>query len=302
MRRCLLPIMLVSLVGCAVRSASAVHPSSPSEGPSSQGPLVLRSQLEGLSVALEGEGFRAGDTQIDTFLPQGAREVQRLTVPARTCIALVAIASGAVVDLDAGLYAPEGEALVEDENVDARPVLSLCSGAESRTLYYTLHAYQGGGAVLARSFLRPEGPSDRGLPSATGADLSVWSALVARLNARGFNDDGPATDLDLKAGDNVRVALPATGGDCYTWVGEAEGTLRGVTLRVLDGSGRELARGEDDGGPIAMQLCVARTNELVFIVSAAIGHGKLRLSRFRGPEARVGGPSALWLGEPRSGP
>jgi len=296
-------IYLLCGAACAGRAMPPTDASRVGVADASRGSSVLRGYMDGVALALEGEGFRSGAIKLELFLPQGARHAEPLNVAAQTCIALVAIASAAVVDLDAGLYTTEGEALVEDENVDARPMLSLCSGAEPRTLYYTLHAYQGGGAVHARAFMRPQSAGDRALPATASANLGEWSALSERLKARGFSGDGPATDLTLSAGDALRVAIPVASGSCYTWIGEAERALGGVSMRVLDASGRELARGEDDGGPLALQLCAERTNELVLIVSAATGHGTLRLSRFRGPEARVGGASALWLGEPlpRSG-
>ncbi len=259
---------------------------------------ALSERLRGLSALLAPQGFRRGETQLSGFLPNGDRCSERLALPARSCVAFVALASAGMIDLDAGLYTREGEVLIEDDNTDARPILTVCTGESAREIYYTLHAYQGGGAYLVQSFVRPQEASDRGLPFDATSTRGAWSALANRLKARGFDEQGVPVSLALAQKGELRVALAVEVGHCYAFVADVEGTLEDGALKVIELSGRELARGVHDGGPLSLQFCAERTQDLALIISGQVG-GSLLLSRFVAREQNVGGARALWLGEPR---
>jgi hypothetical protein len=260
---------------------------------------LLTERMRSVSLGMQSEGFREGADVLSGFLPNGDRRAEKIPLPANTCIALVALASAGMLDLDAGLYTREGDALIEDDNADARPVLSLCTGDHAREVYYTLHAYQGGGAFLARSFMRAQKPDDRSFPAEISAPNAAWVATANRLTARGFEEEAPPLAFELGASETLRVALHAEAAHCYALVAEVDPALVGTSLRVVDLAGLELARAFDDTGPLALQFCAAKTEDLALTVSATGGRGGVRLSRFRATEETAGGRGALWLGEPR---
>jgi len=260
---------------------------------------ALSERMRALAALLGPQGFRRGDTQLSGFLPNGDRRAERLVLPARSCVALVALASAAMSDLDAAFYTREGEVLVEDDNTDARPILTVCTGDAARDVYYTLHAYQGGGAYLVHSFVRPQQPEDRTFAFDGTSTRGTWTALASRLKARGFDEQGAPVSLALAQKGELRVAVAAEVGRCYAFVADVEGTLDDAALRVIELSGKELARGVHDGGPLSLQFCAEKTQDLALVISSDVGGGSLLLSRFVAREEKVGGSRALWLGEPR---
>ncbi len=297
MHRILALALLMTCTACAGRQQSnPLNASTPTAVPA---PNMLSERMRSVSVSMENEGFRPGSDVAIGFLPNGDRRAEKLALPANTCVALVALASAGMIDLDAGLYSGEGEALLEDDNADARPVLSLCTGDHAREVYYTLHAYQGGGAFVARSFVRAQRPDDRSFPAQVGAPSGAWVGIANRLLARGFTEEGAPLALELGAGDALRVALHAEAAHCYALVAEVDPALVGTSLRVMDLAGLELARAYDDSGPLALQFCAAKTQDLALMFGATGGHGGVRLSRYRATEETAGGRGALWLGEPR---
>jgi len=295
----LLFVMLVLVQACASRVI--VPPPLNSRHAPEPLPLVsdaLSERMQSLTAALLQQGFRRGDTQVSGFLPNGDRHAEKLRLPARSCVAFVAVASAAMNDLDASFYTRDGTALIEDDNTDARPVLLLCTGEEARDVYYTLHAYQGGGAFLVQSFVRPQRAEDRSVAFDVGPTRGNWGPLANRLKTRGFDEQGAPVSLELAEKAALRVAVSAEVGHCYAFVADVDPALLAPTLSVVDLGGRELARGAADGGPLALQFCASNTQDLALIVSSEGGRGSLLLSRFVAREEKVGGRRALWLGEP----
>ncbi len=296
MMRCV--ILSLALTACATRAVAPQQP-SPLEGADAGGADMLSERMRSVSHGMQTEGFRDGANLLSGFLPNGDRRAEKLALPAHTCVALVALASAGMIDLDAGLYTREGDALIEDDNADARPVLSLCTGEQARDVYYTLHAYQGGGAFVARSFMRAQRADDRSFPTQIGAPNGAWLTIVKRLTARGFEEEGAPLAFEMGAGDALRVALHTEAAHCYALLAEADAELAGTSLRVIDLEGHELGRAFDDAGPLALQFCAPKTQDLALMIDATAGRGGVRVSRFSATEETAGGRSALWLGEPR---
>ncbi len=287
---------ILLLTACAARRG--VVPTSATTSASEASNDMLTERMRSVSLGMQGEGFREGADVSRGFLPNGDRRAEKVSLPAGTCVALVALASAGMIDLDAGLYSAEGDALLEDDNADARPVLTLCTGDYAREVYYTLHAYQGGGAFVSRLFMRAQRPDDRSFPELSAPNAG-WVAMANRLTARGFEEDGAPLAFELGTGDGLRVALHAEEAHCYALVAEIDPALAGTSLRVVDLAGRELGRAYDDEGPLALQFCSNKTQDLALMLRATGGRGGVRLSRYRATEEAAGGRGALWLGEPR---
>ena len=134
--------------------------------------------------------------------------------------------SAGMVDLDAGIYLPDGTALAEDDNADAHPALTLCTGVAALTVYYTLHAYRGAGAFVVSSFLRPSRADD--VPAGPAADdrPRLAHALRSSLTKRGFEDEQPPLTLDIPAREELRVAVSLEAGRCYTFAAQAVAACR----------------------------------------------------------------------------
>ena len=145
-----------SLAACAHAAPSALTaPAAPNAPVSAAEDDALSHRLEAYEAVLAARGFKPAAFQARGFLPPAERTTFAVRVEPGRCALFVAIASANVGDLDAALYGAEGRVIAEDEGGDARPVLSVCSGAEPLELYYSVRAYQGAGAFVTRSYDRP---------------------------------------------------------------------------------------------------------------------------------------------------
>jgi hypothetical protein len=201
-----------------------------------------------------------------------------------------------MVDLDAGIYLPDGTALAEDDNADAHPALTLCTGAASLTVYYTLHAYRGAGAFVVSSFVRSSRAEDVLAAPAADDTPRLAQELRSSLSKRGFEDEQPPLTLDIPAREQLRVAVALEAGRCYTFAAQAEDVA--PELRLVDADDQEWGHGAPDGSLSALQTCAAETRELSLLLVARGASNRVVLFRFTGREERVGGAAGLWLREP----
>lgn len=263
---------------------------------------ALELRLSAAAQMLESEGFtRVGRSQRG-FLAANGRMTREVSIEPFSCARLVAVATPSLLDLDAALYRADGAPLIEDDGSDARPVLTLCAGAEAVSAYYALHAYQGVGAVAMAQFSRPSVPSDDLVTvssdaAAAGGGGTGLSELAKVLYRRGFEDIGSRARLPLSAGQVLRVPAPLKAGDCYTLAAEADVPLSGLSLRLVDGK-EELMHSQGLSQNVALQYCADRPREASLEVHAALGTGQVRVARFRAPQVMAGGEHAMWLGEP----
>jgi hypothetical protein len=264
---------------------------------------ALELRLSALAQALGEQGYAQGGLRDRGFLPANGRATRPVRVEPNTCALFVAVATPSVIDLDASLYRADGTALIEDEGSDARPSLKLCAGDTVVTGYYALHAYQGVGAFATAQFVRPAVPGDDDLSIIEReGGPSALAELAKALHKRGFEDAAPRVELKLTGPRAVRMAVPAKQGDCYTLAAEGGPKLEGLSLRLLNGQGHELAHGVADSALASLQYCADESEELSLEVSAREGSGSLRVARFRAAHASLGGAHALWLGEPSPSP
>jgi len=265
--------------------------------------------MRAIARQLETRGAAVGFDAFGGFLSTGGRATHRFEVAARGCATLVAIAAQGVHDMDAAVYGPEGDLIAADSQPDAHPTIQVCAGDAPRTLYYTLHVYEGAGSFLVVPFLSGVEALE---PIASG--LGVKPA-VARLDPddvaakervtefrdglmrRGFAVLDRPLEVPLAENQRMRVALPVEAGHCYTAGSFAREGLAEVNLRIVDDEGSEVARDETAGGDASVQFCADRPGQYATELVSKDGLGVATLLLFRAPAAVVGGPNGLWLGE-----
>lgn len=304
-------IGLLALAGCARAGVAPppVTPTPPSAAATVTPPTALAQRLNELRDALAPRGISFQGIAASGFLAHGGHAVTAFDVPAGRCLSVIALASAGVHDLDAQLYDPDGDMLVEDVETDSHPTVQLCADAPRR-VFHMIAAYEGNGAYVVGSFLTNREGLDAisravgGHPGTAGAAGSARSDLERRVSAlrdgiarRGFQPTGDPTRLNLGAGGRVRAPFPVTPDRCYTFGAFADGDLGDVNAVVLDAAGDEVARdlrGERDA---LVQVCPRVATTLSVEAQAARGEGAVVLQAWSADAAAVGGPTALWLGE-----
>lgn len=290
------------LAGCAAARPGPV--STPdvaqvADGDSEQAAL-LRRALAPIVEAVKAEGYGAEGTLTAGFLAPSSRLVQPISIAPRTCVAIVSIASATVSDLDAAIYAADGRALAEDDTTGARPIVRLCTGEQRLEAYLAFYAFQGTGSFAAQRLERPIDRADAlalaELESQTPSSEQTpgFSELLRGLHGRGYEDDGPITEVPLVAGSALRVAIEVKSGRCYGALADGD-RLR---VRLLDAAGRELALGVGGTGPAALQYCAREDADLLLELSSDGAERSARLARLHATQAAVGSARAVWLGEP----
>jgi hypothetical protein len=291
-------LAMATLLGACAAPAVANQPTTmPVAGGPEGHEDALELRLLAMAQTLREQGFARGQFQDRGFLAANGRATRPVSIAPRSCVRFVAVATPSVIDLDASLYRADGSALLEDDGSDARPSLTLCAGDKRVEGYYSIHAYQGVGAFVTADFVRPALPGDDLLTAQENGAESALNELAKTLHKRGFEDAGPRVELHLESGQPMRVAISAKPGDCYTLATESSSALQGVTLRLLAGQ-EELANGVGSEDLASLQFCSDRARELALEVAAVSGQGTVRVARFRAPQGAVGGPHAMWLGEP----
>jgi hypothetical protein len=281
--------------GCVGSHTAAVPRAPTKDGRPAED--VLSERADAYGEVLAAQGFKPTGFMARGFLPPMARDTHPVRISAKHCALFVALASPTVDDLDAAVYSAGGSALVEDDGSDARPILTLCAGAEPLDVYYSVNAYQGAGAFVARIFERPAAADDELVTLADGGP-SPLTEQSRQLRKRGFEDDAAPVDLALEPAAPVRMAMRVAAGQCYTLVAEGRDGLEGVSMRLLDAGGRELAFGVGDGELAALQYCAEESSDYGLELLADRGQGTARVARFHAPQSVIGGARALWLGEP----
>lgn len=270
-------------------------------------PLVARlreveRQLPAPQVRLEGVVSHG-------YITHAAAVTTPIDVPPNACVSLVALGSTGVRDLDAHLFDPSGDLLVEDIETDSHPTVQLCTST-ARRVYHVLEAYEGNGAYLVAAFV-----SDRagfaqiarvvgGHPATAAGAGGERSDIERRMNElrdgiarRGFQPSGDPTRADFAAPGALRVPLIVTPDRCYTLAAVADGQVRDADLAVYDPQGELIARDERPAHDAALQLCPPVPVTLSVEVRARAGSGTVVLQSFSADAASLGGANALWLGD-----
>ncbi|MFO0608931.1 MAG: hypothetical protein U0324_37540 [Polyangiales bacterium] len=282
----------------AAQSASRVAPAE-----------ALVARVREVEQQTRGAGVRLAGLVAHGFISHQASVTTAVDVPENGCLALVALGSTGLRDLDAHLFDPAGDLLVEDVETDPHPTVQICTTA-ARRVYHVLDAYEGNGAFAVAAFVADRaGLAEVARAMGGQAAMAVGtggerSEIERRMNElrdgiarRGFQPVGGPTRSDFAAAGARRVPVPVTPDRCYTFAAVADGEVRDADLVVYDAAGDAIARDVRDARDATVQLCPPVAATLAVEVRARSGPGVVALQAYQADAASLGGANALWLGE-----
>lgn len=241
--------------------------------------IQARWRAHGIEVVQDGEAF----------LEPGGRSTTRFDL-VDGCTLVFAVAAPGIGDLDATLYAPEGDVLGEDVEPDPRPIVRYCG--EARPAYYVVHAYAGAGTfrwVVARGSRQEMDWVAESLGGAPPIGGSENASIERTLRERGFERVVDRRRIQLVDGEDIRFPVALEAHECVTVLASAD---EPITLRLeTDSATIDEAPGRRTG----VQVC--DVEEATGVIR---GRGIAEVLVVAGRASEVGGPSALWLGAPRA--
>jgi hypothetical protein len=264
----------------------------------------IAGRVERDGVALQGIGSHG-------FITHQSAVTTAFEVPAGRCLSIVTVGTEGLRDLDAHLFEPGGDLLVEDVETDPHPTVQLCA-REARRVYHVLEAYEGQGAYLVASFVSERAGLERvarvvgGHPGVAAGTGGERSDLERRMNEfrdgvarRGFQPSGDPARADFTGTGAMRFPLPVTPDRCYTLAAVAEGEVSNADLSVYDLDGDEIVRDVRPDRDAYAQFCppAAATLSVEVRAGANSGAGAVVLQAFAADAAALGGANTLWLGE-----
>lgn len=275
-------------------------------------PLVaplLAGRLREVREALSPSGVVFQGVAAAGFIAHGAHVTTPFEVPAGRCLSVHSLASSGVHDLDAQLYDPDGDMLVEDVETDSHPTVQICA-SEPRRVFHMISAYEGQGAYAVASFVTDRANLDAiarvvgGRPATAGVSGPARGELERRVSElrdgiarRGFQPTGDPARLTLRAGARVRAAFPVSADRCFTFGAFSDGGLSAVQLSVVDAGGSVIARDRRGERDALAQVCPRFSTTYSVEASGVRGEGVVVLHAWSADAAAVGGGGALWLGE-----
>jgi hypothetical protein len=296
---------LFAAVGCGGAPLAAT------ETPRAQSAVVpeeLRKSMEQLARTLRGQGFTAGKRSYAGFLLSGEHVTLAVPIEANTCVTLVALATDHVRDLDAALYAADGELLGSDTESNARPAIQACTEAASQ-VYYVMQLYEGSGSFLVVPFYGPRANLSNAAAAMGGrvtfADLTPHRelledplhSLTEGLRKRGYEPVGADRSFPIVQGERVRLTLPVESGSCYTLAAFGSEGIREIVLRAMDEHGADLSIADEGLPQAATQLCAEHSAEYSLESLARSGQGQVTVLVYRTDVITAGGEAGLWLGK-----
>ncbi len=313
------PTMAMVFVGCHPGShtaggptASVAQTATVTVAPvdlTSESPLTAR--IHEIAGRLAPERVSLAGIVANGFITHGAVVTTPLDLPAGRCVSIVALASSGVRDLDAHLYAPDGELMAEDVETDAHPTVQFCT-TEARRVYHVIEAYEGEGAYVVASFVTDRAGLDAvarvvgGHPGTTANTAAGHTGPEQRLTAlregiarRGFVPSGEIARAGFDGAGATRFPLSVTPDKCYTLAAFVDGHTADTNLAVYDPDGDVIARDVRGIGDAFVQFCPPAPANLSVEVSAfgLTGAGAVYLQAFTADASTVGGANTLWLGE-----
>jgi hypothetical protein len=297
--------------GAGNNPTAATAATPPAVGPPSvrvtNGAIARR--LEQLRTLLEARGARYEGVAAGGFITHGTAVTTSFDVRAGRCVSIVALSSAGISDLDAHLFAPDGEMLAEDVEEDNHPTVQLCA-VEPRRVYHVLEAYAGQGAYVIAAFatdrrgLETVAQAVGGRPGTAASASATASDAERRLTElrdgiarRGFTPSADVQRAPFAAAGALRFPVAVTPDRCYTFAAFAEGAITDADLGVYDADGEEIARDVRPERDAFVQLCPASAGTLALEVRARPGPGVVVVQAFAADAASLGGANTLWLGE-----
>lgn len=301
---------LVLMVVAAACRPAATGPTLPTGAPpaAASADEVLRARVDEVRASVATGSVRFDRVLSRGFLTPHGQATSVVEVGAGECVSVVAVGSAAIRDLDAHLYDPSGDLVVEDVEVDAHPTVQLCATA-ARRVYHALEAFDGQGAYAVLLFKSDRAGLDAvsramgGHPGAATGAAGGDAALERRVTAfrdgiarRGFQGYGDPRPVDLEGAGVAALPLLVSPDRCYTVAAFADDEAGAISLRVLDGDLDEVASDLPGGRDAALQFCPGAEAPLSVRVERRAGRGAVVLHAFSADAASVGGEGALWLG------
>jgi hypothetical protein len=307
-------VLVASFMACVSARGSntcpAVPPLSAAQGAQRAAPAEqLVARVREIEQRIGRSNVRLAGLVAHGFIAHQASVHTALEVPENACLALVALGSTGLRDLDAHLFDPAGELLVEDVETDPHPTVQICTTA-ARRVYHVLDAYEGNGTFVVAAFVTDrEGLAEvtrvvggqPGMAVGTGGERSEIERRMNEIRdgiaRRGFQPVGSPSRSDFVAAGARRVPIAVTPDRCYTFAAVAEGEVRDADLVVYDATDEPIARDVREARDATVQLCPPVTTTLVVEVRARSGPGTVVLQAFQADATTLGGANALWLGE-----
>lgn len=268
----------------------------------------LAERMRESAARLTQGGWQAGSAAARGFIVVGTAVTLPVEVPENSCVAWLSVGSTGIRDLDATLFDEDGNTVAEDVEEDAHPTIAACATDKPMRYYAVLRAYAGAGAYLMASFRGSQGTlaslgqilggkpgiaSTAETPNAVDGRVRRFAEGVAR---RSFTNDGDSYRIAVSPWTWVRSNIRVETAHCYTVGAFADGDVASAQLRVLDPSGRVIARDESASLDAAAQFCASREGSYAVEVTSARGAGGIVIASFSATEADIGGTGALWLG------
>lgn len=305
-----LSVALAGLLGCVRGAPRAAAPTAPEVSVAPPVESVFRERVRSLDEGLGTRGLRRVAVLGQGFLSAEGRRTTALRVESGRCVSIVTLGTTGFRDLDAHLYDPNGDVVVEDVETDTHPTVQLCA-SEARTLYHVVEAFDGQGAFVALAYEGPRASLDRvvevvgGAPAMAGTRGAARSDIERRNNTlrdslarAGFQQTGDPVVVQLSAGERVRLPRPVTPDRCYTLAALSEGNLDDVDLEVIDAAGAVVARSRSAARDAFVQFCpTLATTWFVDAIGVRGGPGGRALLTAYDVDASAAGVTALWLGE-----
>jgi hypothetical protein len=277
----------------------------------------LQQRFDALARSLETQGVQFEGIASSGFITHGSNITTPIDIPANTCVSIIAIASTSIHDLDAHLFDPDGNVIVEDIETDPHPTVQLCA-TDARRVYHVIETFvsdsnasEGHGAyaigvfrsdrhgleAVARAIGGHPGQALSSSNNGTDAERRL-SELREGIGRRGFLPNADTIRATFTAAGSVRYPLNVVPDRCYTYAALAEGELHDVDISVYDADGEEIARDIRPDRDAFVQLCPAAAQTLqVELRARPPGMGIVLLQSFAADAASVGGANTLWLGE-----
>jgi hypothetical protein len=296
-------LAMLGWVGCGAQHAQP-------QSARAQGAAVpdeLRKSMEQLARSLRSQSFTAGKRSYAGFLLSGEHVTLAVPIEANTCVTLVALATDHVRDLDAALYAADGELLGSDTESNARPAIQACSESAAQ-VYYVMQLYEGSGSFLVVPFYGPRTKLSAAAAAIGGkvtfADLmphrelleDPLRSLTEGLRKRGYEPVGADRSFPIVQGERVRLTLPVESGSCYTLAAFGSEGIREIALRAMDEHGADLSVADEGQPQAATQLCADHSAEYSLESVARAGQGQVTVLVYRTDVITAGGEAGLWLG------
>lgn len=276
----------------------------------------LVQRFDDFARRLESQGVHFDGIVASGFITHGTNVTTPIDVPANSCLSIVALASSSIHDLDAHLFSPDGDVVVEDIETDPHPTVQLCA-TEARRVYHVIETYvseqsssEGHGAYAIGTFRSDRhgldavahvvgGHPGTALSTSTNASDSERRLTELRegIARRGFQPNTDTIRATFAAPGAVRYPSAVVPDRCYTYAALAEGSINDVDISVYDPDGEEIARDIRPERDAFVQLCPAAAETLQVEVRARPGTGVVLLQSFAADAASVGGANTLWLGE-----